>query len=298
MASQGTFRLRPVGPYSFDLSYSFYHRSKFEMVDRFAERFFARPLILDGVPILIKIPYGNGGLTRYMKVAWEASEEIGDTKCLRRLITRMFYLDFDIQKFYAHPLDKAMRKLTRRFNGFRPIMTPDVFEAAVWAIIGQQVNLQFAYRLKSRLVNYVNRTFNINGEQYHLFPSPTDIANVDHKTLRSMQFSGRKAEYLLDFTRLVTGGEFDLDRLGDLDYETARDKLLSIRGIGPWSANYILMRGAGHQDAFPIGDSGINHAVSTLYGLDKKPGIDQLMELGERWRPYRTLATFYLWKSL
>jgi DNA-3-methyladenine glycosylase II len=298
MSAQGTFNLRPVGRYNFDLSYSFYRRSKFESVDRFADRYFMRPILIDNVPVLIRIPYGIGGLTKSLKVIWQSPAEVKNIKKLRRQLARMFYIDFDIDKFYRHPLDKVMRGLTHRFVGFRPILTPNVFEAAAWAIIGQQVNLQFAYRLKSRLVQYVNRTFAVNGDRYNLFPLPSEIANLEYDTLRSMQFSGRKAEYLLDFAKMVVGGELDLNGLADLDYEAAEETLLSIRGIGPWSANYILMRGAGHQDAFPIGDSGINHAVRKLYGLESKPDIEYLLELGERWRPFRSLATFYLWKSL
>ncbi len=298
MGSQGTFHLRPVGPYSFDLSYSFYQRSKFESVDRFGDHYFARPVIVEGKPVLIKIRYGNGGLTDSLTINWQSQDEIKNTRLLRRMLTRMFYLAFDIEQFYRHPLDGVMKKLIGRFPGFRPILTPDTYEAAAWAIIGQQVNLQFAYRLKSRLVASVNRTFEIEGERYHLFPSPSEIANIGYDALRSMQFSGRKAEYLIDFTRMVVSGELDLEALSDLDYDAGVERLLSIRGIGPWSANYILMRGAGHRDAFPIGDSGINHAVRELYHLNSKPELKYLLELGERWRPFRSLATFYLWKSL
>ena len=298
MGSRGTFHLRPVGVYSFDLSSSFYRRSKFESIDRYADHYFARPVISDGHPVLIKIRYGPGGLTDPLTVEWQSPHELKNTVSLRRKLIRMFYLDFEIEKFYRHRLDGVMKRLTRSFPGFRPILTPDTYEAAAWAIIGQQVNLQFAYQLKSRLVAYVNRTFELDGEHYHLFPSPADVANIDYDTLRSMKFSGRKAEYLIDFTRMVVSGDLDLEGLADIDYEAGLEKLLSIRGIGPWSANYILMRGAGHRDAFPIGDSGINHAVRKLYRLDKRPDMEYLLELGERWRPYRSLATFYLWKSL
>lgn len=268
------------------------------MVDRFADRYFLRPVLIDNNPVLIKIGNKPGALVEALKVDWESPKSSIDTANLRRLLTRMFYLDFDLNKFYHHPADKIMKGLIRRFPGFRPILTPNVFESAAWAIIGQQVNLQFAYRLKSRLVEYVNRTFQIDGQTYHLFPGVDEVANIDHETLRSMQFSGRKAEYLLDLARMAAGGELDLEGLAELDYETALQKLLAIRGLGPWSANYILMRGAGHHDAFPVGDSGINQAMKRLYGLDKKPDIGRLLELGERWRPYRSLATFYLWKSL
>jgi DNA-3-methyladenine glycosylase II len=294
----GKFLLRPRGPYDFELSSAFYRRSKFEMVDKYADRSFMRPVQIDGVPALIKIPYNNGQPTGILKINWQSLKNIKNTKKLRRILMHMFYLDFDIERFYDLPLDRIMRRLIGQFRGFRPILTPDIFEAAAWAIIGQQVNLQFAYRLKSRLISLVGRKFNLNGEEYYLFPTASEIANLDYNSLRSMQLSGRKAEYLLDFARLVADGKLDLEELKNLDYESAVEKLLAIRGLGPWSANYILMRGAGHQDAFPVGDSGINTAVNKLYGMGKKPDPRQLLQLSERWRPYRSLATFYLWKSL
>jgi DNA-3-methyladenine glycosylase II len=298
MGSQGTIRLRPVGPYNFHLSFQFYHRSRFETVDRFADRYFIRPLMLAETPVLIKIPCTTRGLVDSLTISWHSPAEVGDTRPLRRLLTRMLYLDFDLEEFYRQPLDPLMRKLIRKYRGFRPILTPDVFEAAAWAIIGQQVNLQFAYRLKSRLVAAVDRTFQIDGERYYLFPRADEIAMMTIKSLRAMQLSQRKAEYLLDFSRMVAEGKLDLEALARDEYEAACEKLMSIRGLGPWSANYILMRGAGHQDAFPFGDSGINHAVCSLYGVKGNPGVKHITKLSDRWRPYRALACFYLWKSL
>jgi DNA-3-methyladenine glycosylase II len=295
--SKGVIRIKPVGPYEFNLSFSFYRRSKFEMVDRFSDRMFRRPLDCNGQPVLISIPV-HEGLIDPLTVTWQSPESDIDTRLLRRILTKMFYLDFDLSAFYQKKHDKVMRSLINRFPGFRPILTPNLFEAAAWAIIGQQVNLQFAYRIKSRLVEYVGRTFEIDGEAYHLFPRPHEVAEISHERLMSMQFSGRKAEYLHDLAVMIADGQLNLESLQKKDFSEAEAELLNLRGIGPWSANYILLRGAGHRDAFPIGDSGINRAVMTLYGLSEKPDTSYLLDLAERWRPYRSLATFYLWKSL
>lgn len=298
MKYRGSFRIKAVGPYNFDLSYSFYRRSRFETVDRFADRYFRRPLRIDGWPVLVSIPCGDGCLTESIRVDWAAPEGLPRPADLRHRLMSMLYADFDLGDFYGHKLDPVMKRLTRRFIGFRPMLTPDIFEASAWAIIGQQVNLQFAYRLKSRLVSRIDRSFIVDGETYYLFPTAADIASLDYADLREMRFSGRKAEYLIDLARLVAAGDLDLERLKEMEYDRALERLLSIRGLGPWSANYILLRGTGHRDAFPFGDSGINHAVTRLYGLSEKPDIDYLTELSRAWRPYRSLATFYLWKSL
>jgi DNA-3-methyladenine glycosylase II len=298
MADKGTFIIRAVGPYRFDLSFAFYRRSRFENVDRFSDEAFVRPILLDETPILIHVPLGQDGEGNSVKVYWRSPAGRIDRRRLRRLLAGMFFLNFDLGEFYAHRLDPVMRRLTRRFAGFRPILTPTIFESAVWAIMGQQVNLQFAYRLKSRLVEKVNRSFEIDGERYRLFPTASDVARLTMPTLRAMQFSARKAEYLLTFARLVDDGKLDLEGLVSTDGGCAAERLQSIRGIGPWSANYILMRGAGHLDAFPLGDSGIYRAVMTQYRLKEKPDTATLLALAEHWRPYRSLASFYLWKSL
>lgn len=298
MHEQGTFRLRPKGPYDFGLSLAFCRRSRFECLDSDDTANFGRLLLLDEVPVVIRVAPDGRPKADGLRVDWYSKNGPVDRKRLRRLISRMFYTDYDINDFYRHRHDPVMRGLIRRFRGFRPILTASVYDAAAWAIIGQQVTLHFAFMLKTRLKKLTGRAVTVDGRRHYLFPTAEDIAKLDQQTLRSIQLSERKAEYLLGFSRMVADGRLDLENMGAMDYETAYDKLISIRGLGPWTANYILLRGTGHGDAFPIGDSGINRAVRTLYGLSAKPDTDFLLEMGERWRPYRSLATFYLWKSL
>ena len=287
-----------MGPYSLALTFDFYRRSRFELADRFPDRAFARAVLYNDVPALITIPENKGGDDHAVTIEWQSPEAMTDRAGWRRFLKRMFYVDFDLRPFYRSVSDPVMKKLTKRFVGFRPVLTPTVFEAATWAIIGQQVNLHFAHRLKSRLVEKANRFFDLDGEQYYLFPTATDIARLSLRTLCAMQFSRRKAEYLRDLSRMVADGSLDLEGLTSLDYDAALERLLAIRGIGPWSANYILMRGAGHADAFAFGDSGVNSAVKSLYRLDRNPDMDFLIGVSDQWRPYRSLACYYLWKSL
>lgn len=297
MSDQGRFDIKTKGPNRFDHSFSFYRRSKFESIDRFGKSFFVRPFLFENDPILIKVRVPEGE-SQSFQISWQSPNSIGNKSGLRTKLAQMFYADFDLDLFYNMKLDRVMKKLTDQFRGFRPILTPDIFESAAWAIIGQQINLSFAYQVKSRLVELVNRHFEIDGIIYHLFPTVSDIAVLNHDQLRVMKFSSRKAEYLLGLARSIDEGKFDLYGLAELDYQPAMEKLLPIRGIGPWTANYILMRGSAHRDAFPIGDSGLNSAIKKLYKLDGKPTADYLEDISQRWRPYRSLATFYLWKSL
>lgn len=298
MSANGRFLIKSNGPYNFVSSSAFYRRSRFEIDDRFDDNLFVRTFRHENYPILIKIDANKNKGRNSLLIKWFSPLSKIDTRGLRHHLAKIFYLDFPLKDFYNHRLGNVLGKLIKKYPGFRPIMAPSAFEAAAWSIIGQQVNLAFAYSLKKRLIKAVNRKFVIDRQHYYLFPEPGDVAKFRYNELQAMQFSRRKAEYLIDFARMVDSGKIDLDHLGTLDYEYAVEKLLMIRGIGPWSANYILLRGTGHCDAFPIGDSGLNQAIRRLYNLTQAPKPKFLAELSEKWRPYRSLATYYLWKSL
>lgn len=287
-----------TGPYDFASSINFYKRSRFESVAGYSDADFVRTMNTDDGPVIIQVPANQADSIRRFSIAWRAPYHLTKIEALRRRLTRMFYLDFDLESFYRSRLDSIMHKLIRRFSGFRLVLTADIFEAAAWAIIGQQVNLRFACSIKDRLSQVAGGQFSVNGRTFRLFPTASAIAGLEMKSLKSMQLSQRKAEYLRDFSHLVSTGELDLDGLTKADADTAAASLQRIRGIGPWSANYILMRGSGHPDAFPFGDSGINRAVMTHYRLAAYPDEKYLRKLSEKWRPYRSLAAFYLWKSL
>ncbi len=296
--TSGTFYLKPLGPYDFDLTFDWYRKSRFEQIDGCQSESFIRIIEHDDVPVLIEIPYESNSGKYRIGINWYSPRPLGDTAGLRKRLIFMLRLDFDIDDFYARAGDRAMRRLFDNFRGFRPVMMPSVFETAAWAIIGQQVNSAFAFTIKSRLVELVGRWMKINGRSYLLFPRPSDIVKIEPAVLRSAQLSGRKIEYLQDFCAMITNNQFVIDDLITTPYDIARERLLAVRGIGEWTANYILMRGAGHQDAFPFGDAGIKAAIGNNYGFDPSREMDRMIELADTWRPYRSLAAFYLWKSL
>ena len=152
--------------------------------------------------------------------------------------------------------------------------------------MGQQVNLNFAYTLKKRITEKYGRTISIDNRKYALFPEPVKFKKVTVGQLRRLQFSTRKAEYLLGLSKSVTNGELNLELL------------LTVRGIGIWSANYILMRGAGQLNCLPLGDSGLHRAVKNWYRLKNLPDHEKVKKLAKPFAPFRSLYTLYLWYSL
>lgn len=211
-----------------------------------------------------------------------------------------FDLDTDIVPFYemAHH-DELLSNVVDTFYGLRIMGIPDLFEAVCWGIIGQQINLPFAYMLKRRLVETFGRCVELDGEQYWIFPTPNDLANLTVADFEGLQMSVKKCEYLIGVAKQMVEGKLTKEMLmatGDL--KSAEKMLIKIRGIGPWTANYVLMRCLRFPSAFPIDDVGLHNAMKHLLGRDTKPSKEEILYLSASWSGWEAYATFYLWRIL
>ena len=187
----------------------------------------------------------------------------------------------------AHP------DLARGREGLRVLLTLDPFEALVWAILGQQVNLAFAYALRRDLIRLVGAPAS---EGLIAHPDATRIAALAVAELQALRLSRRKAEYLLHAATEVAAGRLRLDE--PTTATTAVGNLLALRGCGPWTAQYVLMRGLGFRDGVPVGDAGLTLALQRWFGLDSRPDGPETLRLMAPFAPHRSLATFHLWASL
>ncbi len=195
--------------------------------------------------------------------------------------------------------DQILSSLVKKDSGLRLIGIPDLFEALVWAIIGQQINLSFAYTLKKRFVEQFGEYIYFEGQSYWLFPTPERIAVIEVDNLINLQFTRRKSEYIIDIAKMIASGQLTKDLLCQQeDYEAMKKRLMDIRGIGAWTADYVLMKCLQQPTAFPIADVGLHNALKTQLGLERKPTIEELKNYTEHWQGWQAYATFYLWRSL
>lgn len=209
---------------------------------------------------------------------------------------RMLGLAQNPDSFEQHVLrSESLAPLIGARRGLRIPQTVNVFEALVWVIVGQQVNLTFAGTCRSRMIQLCGRDA---GEGFVAHPTPAEVARLEYSDLIELQFSRRKAEYMIDTARLVDGGELELEELQALSDEAVVERLIQVRGLGPWSINYLLLRALGRQDCVPVGDAGLVVALQRFFGLESRPDAKETLRLMEPFAPYRSLATFHLWKSL
>ena len=194
----------------------------------------------------------------------------------------MLGADFELDPFYAWAQgDEVLRKLVPRLAGLRPPLAPDPYEALVSAISAQQVSLFAAFAIRNRMVE----RFGVRGVHAYAFPTRERMAQATEEELTVLGFSRRKAEYVVGLAR----SEIDLDGLAALPDEEVKARLVSLRGIGEWTAEWFLARHLARPRAWPVGDIALEKAVRAFY-----PDVTDLEAARERFEPFQNLSAHYL----
>jgi DNA-3-methyladenine glycosylase II len=185
--------------------------------------------------------------------------------------------------------DPVLRDLMREHGpcGLADAQHTDPFRALVSAIISQQLSTRAAATIKTRLETLAGTSL-----------SPSGLAALSDDALRGVGLSRQKIAYLRDLCQRVSSGDLALDQLDQMSDEAVVATLTSVKGIGRWTAEMFLMFRLHRPDVLPVGDLGIVKAVQRAYGMRKVPTPERLTKLGEQWRPYRSVACWYLWASL
>jgi 3-methyladenine DNA glycosylase/8-oxoguanine DNA glycosylase len=219
-------------------------------------------------------------------LAKRRAEVDGDLETARRLLG----LHHDVA-----PLERAHPDLVRGHEGARLPQTATVWESLMWAIVGQQVNLAFAYRLRRVLVELCGRKAR-NGLRAH--PAPRKVGELEYTDLTSRQFSRSKAQYVIDTARLIAAGALPVEAFPGREPAEVEAALTAVRGIGTWTANYVMMRGCAFPDCVPAGDSALSASLRAYFALDRKVDAQLTRELMTRFAPWRSLATYHFWLRL
>jgi AraC family transcriptional regulator of adaptative response / DNA-3-methyladenine glycosylase II len=211
----------------------------------------------------------------------------------QHLVAAMLGLEQDAAAFARLARRLGVPHLVAGRQGLRLLRTPSVWDALLWSIIGQQINLAFACVLKRRLVENAGTPL---GNGLYSLPGPEAVARLTAEEMRPWQYSRSKAEYLVGAARLITEGGLDLGALAGMSATRAERTLLAVRGLGPWSVNYIMMRSLGLADCVPLGDTGVTSGLQALFKLEERPDVDGTRRLMSVFSPHRSLATAHLWQ--
>jgi DNA-3-methyladenine glycosylase II len=217
-----------------------------------------------------------------------------------KYVWQWFDLETNLKPFYRMAKeDPILKHIAKKFYGLRILVIHDLFEALCWAIIGQQINLEFAYTLKQRFVETFGEKFFYEEKIFYLFPTPQSISQQAVTDLKGLQFTGKKSEYIIELARKITNEELTKNALRNDDhFETARKKLIALRGVGKWTVDYVCLRCLKDPTAFPVDDIGLQNAVKQQLGLNEKPTVDSTLRYAAGWENWQAYAAFYLWRSL
>lgn len=214
-------------------------------------------------------------------------------------VEEWFDLKRNLAPFYELATrDLLLNQVIDKCYGLRILGIHELYEALCWAILGQQINLTFAYTLKRRFVEAFGRSIECDGHVYWIFPKPEAVSTLKVDELFKLKISRKKCEYLINIAKLICEGELSKQSLLEANsIEEAEKILVNIRGIGPWTANYVLMRCLRFPSAFPIDDVGLHNAIKFLTGSEKKPSKEEIKAYASNWRNWEAYATFYLWRA-
>jgi DNA-3-methyladenine glycosylase II len=184
-------------------------------------------------------------------------------------------------------VDPVMKKIIE--DNEKPILTPQshLFATLCESIISQQLSVKAAAAIQNKVYQY--------------FPeglAPLKIIETPDEILQTLGLSRSKVSYLKDLSHKCHSGELQIDQLPSLSDEEIIRQLVMVKGIGVWTAQMFLIFGLHRLDVFPTGDLGIKKAIGYHYGFLHLPKEDELLIIGEKWKPYRSIASLYLWKSL
>lgn len=295
------FEIRPRAPYDLGLTAGFYVRFPVEAADRFDGVTYRR-LLDDGTRLaLVAVRQTGRAAAPALEVEALLYEAADDglpgppDPALRDRVRAMLGVDDRLEPARrAFATDPILGPLLAPLSGLRQARWPTGFETLVTSITAQQVTLAFAYTIRARLTRAFGRTLAVGAETFTAFPTPDRLAAATPDQLVALQYSWRKAEYIIELARCLAGGRLDLAALDRLPDEAVVERLTALRGIGRWTAEWYLIRGLGRPDVFPADDVGLRKLVAQATGEPGPIDAARANAIMDRWRPYRSTALLYL----
>ncbi|MBD7907315.1 DNA-3-methyladenine glycosylase family protein [Sporosarcina gallistercoris] len=267
--------------------------------DRALERLSGTPVnSVDHQLRLARVPMEEGNLVTVR--ATGTSQEpnfiiegiMGEEQLAR--IKWIFHFEESLDGVAAHFAQTDLAPIFKEHIGTPLVRSFSLYGELMKSIIHQQLNLKFANTLLMRFVE----KYGSQQEGVWRYPSPKRIATVTVEELRELQFSTRKAEYVIGLSQAIAAGALDLESLRSKTDEEVVAELTAYRGVGPWTAQGLLMFGLGRPNLFPTADIGLQNALKILWKLDRKPTQNEIRERFSVWSPYLSYAALYLWRSI
>lgn len=287
--------LRPLPPFRLDLTAWALRRRARNQVDRW-DGSYRRALVVEERAITVEVEQRGTPDDSQLIISnqTDGAFTTAERRSTEAQLARLLGFNTDLSGFYALADEDALvGPLADRLRGVKPPRFPMLFEAFVNAIANQQLSLEVGIEL----LNRVTERFGKRPADDHglvAFPDPAAVLAGSVHDLRELGFSMRKAEYVMECAHAVETGAIDESTLDAATRSAATEMLVGIRGIGRWSAEYVLLRGLGRIDVFPADDVGARNKLQRFFGLSVPPDRSRILEMMDPWAPYAGMMYFHM----
>jgi DNA-3-methyladenine glycosylase II len=291
-----SFSYKPIPPFRLDLTVWALRRRADNWIDRWDGQVYRRVLALENALVeVLVVQDGPPDIPELnIKVRGSASEP-GLMAVIQNALDHLLGAQIELTEFYRFAeAEPILSPLIRKFRGFKPPRFPTLYEALTNAIACQQITLTQGIRLLNRLAEEYGASFSGQDEQGHAFPIPSNLVSLEPETLRALGFSRQKATALIGLSRDISRRKINLTRLYSLDDKQAIDDLCQIRGVGRWTAEYVLLRGMGRLNIFPGDDVGARNHLQSWLRLQEPLTYLGVQHVVEPWKPFAGLIYFHL----
>ena len=290
-------RLKAVPPFRLDYTAWALRRRPENIIDRFEEKSYKRLIVVDNLPVEI-VAYQPDIKKAEIEVLLKSGNKNLNGKqeeTIKEILSQVLGMKKNLAGFYQQAQKMPLLKgLVDRFRGVKPPMFPTVYEAAMNAIACQQLSLLVGILLLNRLSEKFGMSFKKEGKMLYAFPRPEDLIRTTPKRIRRLGYSFKKASALLSLSDGIRNGRLNLESIRSLDDNEALEELLKIRGLGRWSAQYIMLRGLGRVHLLPADDIGFQDKLQNWLGLSERPDYEGVRKMIGRFEPYGGLIYFHL----
>ncbi len=289
--------LHPAPPYNFVLSARFFSDGD-PQIQAFDGEKYIQVIRIGTLPAVARFSSTGTVEDPVVSVELETMRRLHRKEIVRaeQICASLFNLDLDLKEFYdAISIDPILVSLTGQLRGLKVPATESAFEALVNAVIEQQLSLEASYSIEKRLIRAFGEGLSVGSGYYYAFPTPDRLAHASLMELHACGISLRKSEYIRDIAIAIVEDRLDLESLQqEEDSSKIYHTLRSLRGIGEWSAEFILLRGLHRMDCIPAGDVGLRRSVSKYYRHGARISAADMREISRPWGRWRGLAVFYV----
>jgi DNA-3-methyladenine glycosylase II len=286
-----TFTLYPIEPFRLDYTVFALRRKSKNKVDLWDDKRYFRLLVIENEPVKVVVIQKTES-----QLCVRVNKKLNNRALekLSRQLENLLGLKRNLQDFYQlASQDPLLSPLVRRFIGLKPPQFPSLFEALVNAISCQQISLDAGLQIQNRLVESFGKTLDEDDRVMYAFPSPYEIRNCSISQLKKLGYSTNKSETLIGLASAMTESAA-FAGLANKSNDEVISFLCHLKGIGRWTAEYVLLRGLGRIEVFPSDDVGAQNNLSHLLHLDNKVDYKKISAIIAKWHPYAGLVYFHL----